>query len=363
MPKRDLHPLIVVTGGKPSLTLYTFSKYGMTPDNTIRRLYKSQIKYLKSLPLPLSRSQQFDLDGVKHNIRYDPRYRFICYTNELEAEYAIEAAQNLETAGPSDFKEDGGYCSDWHRCYDFTDYILLDNPRVAKFVAEIVNRKRPVLTSPHYSDYHFLPDYKIELLPGDQVEEKTDLLSPNDRVIVVTRPVGDPVVAKRAARDAVAELAGYKGGKVSESLAAVIQALNRSYLVYLGHPEDAPRSGTMILMVYLYQNTLTLAQVGPITLKHKEAGRYHSITERHTFDNPDERATAKGANLPEFCYELSRSIGKPVHRYIYPGERDYLLYPNTPSRFIGHPEYCAIEEPTISPLLISTRPYIVTISY
>ena len=228
---------------------------------------------------------------------------------------------------------------------------------MAAFVKKIVDRRRRPVPRPHYSDYHFLPDYKIEILPGDQIAEKTDVRTHGDRLIVVARPVGDPSVSKRAARDAIAELEGHKGVDVVEGLSATISALNRSYLVYMGSPKAAPKGGAMILMVYLQGNTMTFAQVGPITLKHKVGRYYETITQNHTFDNPDEWSAMDNTAVPRFSYNLAKSLGMKPEQFVGPDEIDHVVYPHTPSRFIGHPEYCLADESASSPAHISAQPY------
>lgn len=356
MQNSQISPLTIIFGNGPGLTFYTFPKYQFTPDSTIRNIYDLKIKILENKKKPLTREEEYQLEGLKHNINIDPRFRDVCYGTLQDAEYGIEAADNLDSVNQKEYVASNTYLCDWHKCYDFESACTIDTPELASIVKTIVDRKRPFISKPHYGDYHFLDGYKVELLPGDQVGEKVDVLEPGDRLIVITRPVGDPVVAKRALRDILDGLQDYKADNVTNSLTELIGALNRSYLVYMGNPEEAPKGGAMILAIYLNQKTLTYAQVGPISLKHKISGHYQPITQDHTFDSPSERERTQDPNLPIHCYQLSRDFGLKSSGYITEDEANYLLTPRTPSRFIGHPDYCLINEEEAPIRFITSTP-------
>lgn len=356
MPNSQISPLTIIFGNGPGLTFYTFPKYQLMPDSTIRSIYDLKIKVLENKKKPLTPQEEYQLEGLRHNIHFDPRYRNVCYGTQQDAEYAIKAAINLDSGDHSDYIKNNIYLCEWHKCYDFESACTIDTPALASIVKAIVDRKRPSITKLHYSDYHFLDGYKVELLPGDQVGEKIDVLEPGDRLIVITRPIGDPVVAKRALRDILDGLQDYKADNVTNSQAALIGALNRSYLVYMGNPEEAPKSGAMVLAIYINQETLTYAQVGPISLKQKISGHYQPITQDHTFNNSSERERTQDPNLPMHCYQLTRDIGVKLNNYITEEEARYLLTPQTPSRFIGHPDYCLINEEEAPIRFITSTP-------
>lgn len=358
MQSNRINPLVIIFGNGPGLSFYTFPKHHFTSDSTIRNIYDLKIKILENKKEPLTHEEEYQLEGLRHNIHYDPRYRNVSYGTLQDAEYGIEVAKNLDSEDQKNYINDNAYLCDWHKCYNFESTCTLDAPELASIISGIVDHQRPPLPKSHYSDYHFLKDYKVELLPGDQVGEKVDVLEPGDRFIVITRPVGDPTVAKHALQDILNGLRDYKEDKIADSLSEFIGALNRSYLVYMGKPEKAPKGGAILLAIYLNQENLTYAQVGPISLKQKINGRYHPITQDHTFDNPDERERTQDPDLPLHCYQLSRDIRLKLNGFINEDEARYLLTPKTPSRFVGHPDYCLIDETNIPIQMISSRSYI-----
>lgn len=358
MPSSRITPLTIMFGSSPGLTFYTFPKHDYTPDSTIQNIYDLKIKVLENKKKPLTREEEYQLEGLKHNIHFDPRYRDVCYGTLQDAEYGIEVADNLDSVNQKEYVESNTYLCDWHKCYDFQSTCTIDTPELASIIRSIVDRKRIQLSKPHYSDYHFLKDYKVELLPGDQVGERNDVLADGDRFIVVTRPIGDPIVAKRALQDILDGLRDYEEDNVANSLTELITVLNRSYLIYMGNPEEARKGGAMVLAIYLNQKTLTYAQVGPISLKQKINRHYQPITQVHTFDNPIERKRTQDPNLPIHCYQLSSDFGLKCRGYITEDEANYLLTPQTPSRFIGHPDYCLINEEEHPIRFISSVPFV-----
>jgi hypothetical protein len=161
-----------------------------------------------------------------------------------------------------------------------------------------------------YSDYYITPNRtaKIEILPSDFLDQRTDIVEPGDRLITVYRPVEDPFVAKRlhdqfwdeySLRLKTDELS------VTDTLKETIKAFNVSCL---NPPSDfIPESGAMVLVAYL------TPQVGAITLKVRKAGRFAAITQSHSKD------------------------GMPTH-------------------FIGHPSFCSVDESSV----ISSSPFVTT---
>lgn len=168
-----------------------------------------------------------------------------------------------------------------------------------------------------YSDYYITPNRtaKIEILPSDFLDQRTDIVEPGDRLITVCRPVEDPFVAKRlhdqfwdeySLRLKTDELS------VTGTLKETIKAFNVSCL---NPPSDfIPESGAMVLVAYLTSHQyITIVQVGAITLKVRKAGRFTAITQSHSKD------------------------GKPTH-------------------FIGHPSFCSVDESSV----ISSLPFVTT---
>lgn len=174
-----------------------------------------------------------------------------------------------------------------------------------------------------YSDYHFLPEMKIEVLPGDQMSESLGVLVPSDRLILVARPVKTKYVADQLRSDFTDEFranATEDHNTIERALGKSLRAFNTSFLTYMGNPELAPESGAMVLIAYIdSKNQVTFAQVGPIILKQRINGRYVTQTANHTFDNPEER----------------RRISKVCASFITP---------NLPSRLLGHPRWSLIDE-------------------
>ena len=191
---------------------------------------------------------------------------------------------------------------------------------------------------PVYSDYHFLPGYKVEILPNYQISESRDLVVHQDRLILITRPIH----AKQAS-NMIHSLFDQKFRphlsdvpySIELVLSKTIEDLNTFLISYPGHPGEAPtRSGAMLLAIYITpHNHVTFTQVGPITLKEKVAGRYMTRTANHTFDNPDEKRRISHTEVP----------------------------PNLASRFIGHPKVCWIKEDSWR-VIISAKPFVKTLN-
>lgn len=165
-----------------------------------------------------------------------------------------------------------------------------------------------------FSDFYIVPSRKakIEILPGDFLDQRVGIIEQNDRLITVYRPVEDPFVAKRL-HDEFWEEFSYRlktdGLNLVQTLRETVKAFNFSCL---NPPSDfVPESGAMVLLVYISSgNEFTFVQVGPITLKTRQNGRFVAVTESHM---------SKGE----------------------------------PTRFIGHPSYCSVDETSS----ISSSPY------
>lgn len=366
IPTPDPHvifPLMISFGSDPGLTFYTFPKHHFTSETEIKNLYAHNIASLESTEKTrtLTRDEKYQLENLKHSSQLDPRYRDICYGTLQDTIYAIEAATNLDSYTTESYINSSEYLCDWYKCYDFESTCRVDTPEFAGVIRRIVNRKRKPFPKHHYSDYHFLPNYKVELLPGDQIGEKFDVLTKGDRLIVVTRAIGDPTFSKWALKDSLEAITAYQTPNIEDRLSEMIEELNRSYLTFMGNPEEAPHGGAMVLVIYIKENLLTLAQVGPINIKHKVNDHYQVITQDHTFNNLDERARTNRSNLAEQIYSLAKSSGFNIDCFTTAAEAKYLLVPNMPSRFIGHPDYNIIGENS-NPVLISAMPFINTIN-
>lgn len=367
LPYQDpnvIFPLMICLGPESGLTFYTFPKHHLSPEKEVRQLYSTKIKMLEDLSKSreLTQQEQRELAGLKHNLQFDPRNRNVCYGTLLDTKYGIEVAIYLDADPISTYLDTNEYLADWHICYPFESTCTIDTPEILDIITQIVERKRTPMRKPHYSDYHFIKDYKIELLPGDQIGEKFDVLTKGDHLLVVTRAVGKDTFSKWALRDSLDGLQAYKSPNVSESLSELISDLNRSYLVFMGNPEDAPIGGTMMLAIYILDNTLTYAQVGPISLKHKVDKHFETLTEDHTFDNPSERERTKIGSIVEHVHALAKEFDMKLEGFIYDDEAKYLLVPKVSSRFIGHPHYNRIDELLEGNELISAKPFIKTIT-
>lgn len=168
-----------------------------------------------------------------------------------------------------------------------------------------------------YSDFYITPNCtaKIGILPSDFLDQRTDILEPNDRLIAVYRSVEDPFVGKRLHDEFWDEFSlrlKTEGLNVGSILKETIKAFNVSCL---NPPSDfIPDSGAMVLVAYLTSHQyITIVQVGAITLKVRKAGRFTAITQPHSKN------------------------GKPTH-------------------FLGHPKYCSTDESSV----ISSLPFVTT---
>ncbi len=209
-----------------------------------------------------------------------------------------------------------------------------------------------------FSDLHITPNIKVEVLPTDLLVQTTDLFELGDQLIGIFRGVGSNFVAKSLQDEFTDSFSSYvKQNKLTipQALQTAIHVHNVSYLNFLGSPESAPKSGAMILIVYIdHNNMLTLAQVGDITLKQRQDGRYIALTEDHTFNNQKETE-----RLATFLESSNEAISP--EDIINTIASDGCFAKKVPSRFIGHPDWCSWggeHEETI----INTQPFILTLS-
>lgn len=168
-----------------------------------------------------------------------------------------------------------------------------------------------------YSDFYITPNRtaKIEILPSDFLDQRTDIIEPGDRLITVYRLVEDSFVARRLHDEFWDEFSlRLKTDElnVADTLKETIKAFNVSCL---NPPSDfIPESGAMVLVAYFTPHQyITIVQVGAITLKVRKAGRFVAITQPHSKN------------------------GKPTH-------------------FIGHPKYCSTDESSV----ISSQSFVTT---
>lgn len=213
-------------------------------------------------------------------------------------------------------------------------------------------------TSKTFSDLHVTPDIKIEILPTDFLLQTANVLELGDRLIGVFRGVGGSFIVKSLQDEFAESFSSYvkqNGFSISKALLTAIHAHNVSHLNFLGNPESAPESGVMILVVYIDQNNqLTLAQVGDITLKQRQDGRYVALTEDHTFDNQKEIArlvtflkhSGNTTNSEDIINTIAIDVG---------------FAEKVPSRFIGHPNWCAWGG-EYGETIINTQPFVMTFS-
>jgi hypothetical protein len=138
---------------------------------------------------------------------------------------------------------------------------------------------------------------------------------------------------------------------ISEALQTAIHTNNVSFLNFLGSPDSAPESGAMVMMVYIDPyNQITFAQVGDITLKQRQNGRFTTLTENHTFDN-----LIEVERLAQFLRQLGTNTSPEA--IIKTIATDEGFVEKVPSRFIGHPNWCAWGG-DYGETIISTKPFI-----
>lgn len=360
--------LTVIFDNQPGFTFYTFPKSHFASDDHIKNLYQSKIDYIEQFKThrKLTHSETFELKNLKHHISFDPRYRDVCYGTMQDAVYAIEAATNLDDCSDEELMEPNSYLCDWFASYPFESTCRVETPVFKEEIIKIVERKRTAQPKTIYSDYHFLPDMKIEILPGDQISESTGLLVPADRLIIVARPIGTKDIGNRLRGEFADEFKSRVIGDhntIEVSLAESVRAFNTSFLTYMGNPELAPESGAMLLAVYIDPvSTVTFVQVGPIKLKQKIEKHYEVQTADHTFNNAEERYRAPIAGL-RTCFKIN-SLGLEtgfIHEAdVIEEDMPLVLLPDIPSRFLGHPSWCLIDERE-NPPMISATPFIKTI--
>lgn len=188
-----------------------------------------------------------------------------------------------------------------------------------------------------YSDLYLTRTTKIEILPSDKLEQRENFFVEGDKLIAVFRPVRTPAFADSLSKFFFDELYSWHTDNqlpISEAMKTAIHTSNVGQLNFLGDPEYAPESGAMVLIAYLDpHNQFTIAQVGDITLKQRQNGRFTALTEDHTFDNPSEvdrlatflRNSGTTASAESVITDIATSEG---------------FTEKIPSRFIGHPDWC-----------------------
>jgi len=364
IPKPDpntVFPLAVIISNEPGATYYIFPRHHFLEPDLIKNIYNFRIFLLEHLHRDLTDSEKYEVNGLKHGVSIDPRLPEVCYGLEIDAVYAIEAATYLEADDPASYLINGNYLCDWYKCYPFESTAVMNTPEVVSLFKKISSRKRKPIRIPHYSDYHFHPGYKVEILPGDHIAEDSNILTTGDRLIVVTRAVENPTFAKWTIRDLIGMFRFPSNDTVENRLKETISEQNRSLCVYMGY-DNPPQSGCMLTAIYLTPDSMTFAQVGTITIKKRIEKHYETITENHTFDNPEERYRTKISNITRIVAQLAKKIGIKTKQFIRQDELDYLLVPTVPSRFIGHPYFNTVEEYLEGNELISAKPFIKTIS-
>lgn len=209
-----------------------------------------------------------------------------------------------------------------------------------------------------YSDLYLNPTrtVKIEILPSDKLEQKENIFVDGDKLTCVFRPVRNPVFAEMLSKFFFDEFySRHKDNQlsISEAMQTAIHAHNVSQLHFMGEPKDAPESGAMVLIAYLDpHNQLTIAQVGNIILKQRQDGRFTALTEDHTFDNPLEVG-----RLTTFLKHSGTTASADSVIKAIATDEDFTE--KIPSRFIGHPSWCAWGG-DYGEALINTQPFVAT---
>ena len=211
-----------------------------------------------------------------------------------------------------------------------------------------------------YSDLYLNPNHtvKIEVLPSDKLVEKADLFVGGDKLTAIFRPIRTNTFVDSLSKFFFDEF--YSRHKdeqlsISEALQTAIHAHNVSQLNFMGEPKSAPESGAMLLIAYHSpQGEFTIAQVGDITLKQRQNGRFTALTEDHTFHNPleVERLTTflKNSGTTASAESVINAVAT-----------DEGFTDTIPSRFIGHPSWCAWGG-DYGEAIINTQPFITTFS-
>jgi len=209
-----------------------------------------------------------------------------------------------------------------------------------------------------YSDLYLTRTTKIEILPSDKLEQKENVFVDGDKLTCVFRPVRTSVFADTLSKFFFDEFYSWHTDNqmpISEAIQTAIHTSNVSQLNFLGDPEYAPESGAMVLIAYLDpQSQFTIAQVGDITLKQRQNGRFTSLTEDHTFDNPLEVE-----RLATFLKHSGTTTS--AESIISAIATDEGFTGKIPSRFIGHPSWCGWGA-EYGETLINTQPFMTTFS-
>lgn len=190
-----------------------------------------------------------------------------------------------------------------------------------------------------YSDLYLNPTrtVKIEILPSDKLEQKVNVFGDGDKLTCVFRPVRTLSVADSLSKFFFDEFYSHHKDdrlSISEAMQTAIHAYNVSQLNFMGEPKDAPESGAMVLIAYLDpHNQFTIAQVGDITLKQRQNGRFTALTKDHTFDNPLEVE-----RLATFLKQENATADDETAINVIATDEGFT--DKIPSRFIGHPTWC-----------------------
>jgi len=213
-------------------------------------------------------------------------------------------------------------------------------------------------------DFYINPETKIEILPSDLLGQHTNVLVPKDRLISVLRMVDEnPFAADFINEGFIKEFkANYLCLKLTteKALIETLRAFNFSLINFQGEPRLALKSGVMALIVYIDPNNkMTFAQVGPITLKHKEKGGFVMLTEGHTFDNKIEVDNLINSTvfkeLDGKC-DIAQIINS-IAIDIFHMKKSNKKYSQVPSRFLGHPECCGYGG-EYGESIINTQPFV-----
>lgn len=215
-----------------------------------------------------------------------------------------------------------------------------------------------------FSDFYINKETKIEIQPSDLLGQYTDVMVPKDRLITVFRAVNkNPFAANFINENFIKE---FKANcsclklTIEKALIETLRAFNFSLLNFQGEPHLTPESGTMALIVYIDPNNkMTFAQVGPITLKHKEKNKFIALTEDHTFDKKTEINNLINSTFFKELdgkYNITQIINS-IATDIFHMEKSNTKYSQIPSRFLGHPDCCGLGGEH-GETFINTKPFV-----
>ena len=152
-----------------------------------------------------------------------------------------------------------------------------------------------------FSDFYLMPsrNAKVEILPGDKLIQRKDVIELGDQLTLVARPIGTDFAAKRVISEFLEEFQGRLENKsIQDALVETTRAFHHSLFHPPAEPELIPDSQCYLLMVYIdSQGHLSFIQAGDITFKIRRNRKFLALTKTNK--------SSLGGSLELKCHQMS----------------------------------------------------------